>query len=1049
VARSDGARSKQGRSTTLNASQELIWLRQRLASGEPLFDSPCTFDIHGELDEAAFVRAFARLVELTDAMRFVMRARGGEPDAVVLDEGPRGCELVDLSEQPDKLEEWVRDRMQHAPDPEHCLYDAALVKLASVRYCWFLSTHHLITDGWNLMLLFRRQEACYRAELDHGTVGPFPQLLDSIESEHDYRRSPAFTKHALWWKARAARVHAGSKFYEARMSDPSPHQVRVPVSLGRERTHKLRNVAGAPPFQGLNADLGLFHAFVVALLAWQWRLSRHDTLAIGVTSHGRAKSVQRETAGLFMQQLPFQVEVTANDDFAALARRVARSALEFFAHAVPGSASPEAQKSFDVTFNYIHGSFGRFDSHPCEMEWRHNGFGDPERRLGVTVHDFNATGVLELLLDFNEAAFGPSARARTIRHLLATLDAMVTDPGTPLTNYPLLGDGEREAILHRLDSGESPRQSHDSLWSAFLAVSARVPERHAVEGLNASLSYSELAREATDAAGLLRERGVGDGDVVALVSSRRVEAIPALLGILAAGAAFMPLDPALPEERRRWLLRDSDAKVSVEVTDHGVRIDAVAGGGSAAYGDGATPAYLLYTSGSTGTPNGVLVGHASVINLLEACESLRSMPPDGRCSWWTNVGFDVAVYEIFSALLYGRTLVVPDERTRLSPEALFEWLASEKITGAYLPPFYLPNLDRWLDDNAGPPLSRLLVGVESIPQRRLASIGSKLGGLAIINGYGPTEATVCPTLHLVDLDDQGPGPTPIGKPVPGTRCYLLDRNGKPTPEGVVSELYIGGSALAIGYHRREALTRERFAVDPLGLSEDKFFRTGDGVRLRDDGALQFCGRLDQQLKLQGERIEPAEVRHVVLDYPGIVECHVTATDSGRVAGDERLAAYYVPENGVDERALKAHARRRLPIAMVPAAFCALGSIPRNANGKPDESALPSPQWGPEPGAETSGPRSDAEARISAIWREELAVERIDVHDMFIDVGGNSLLAARIVARVNEAFGVQLAFADVFETESVAELAKLVEETLLEEIERMDDMRQPSAPPKHD
>ncbi len=1027
------------RRTRLTASQQLIWVRQRLAPGVPLYDAPCTFMLEGEVDEVAFVRAFSRLVATTDAMRFVVDDSTGEPVATVREQGLQPCDFVDLSATPEIFEEWLEARLRRPPDPSICLYDAALIRLGAERYCWFLSTHHLITDGWNLLLLFRRQEVCYCAERDGGSVQMFPSFVDYIDSERIYMESAAHLKHTQWWETRTARAHRGSKFYAGRVSDPGARHTRVVVPLGDELSAKLHTLSAAAGFRGLTTDLGLFNVFTVALLAWYWRIESEDSMCIGVTSHGRATQSHRETAGLFMQQLPFQIEIESQDDFQALAKRVARVGFEFFAHAMPAMVSPRAQKCFDVTLNYIPASFGNFDGMPTTMTWRHNGYGDPERRLGITVHDFNDTGSFELLLDFNDAAFTSHARESTIRHLLMTFDAMTADPASRIDRFKMLSEAEQGSSVKRLTAGPAACRSDKTLWSMFETVAEKVPDRPAVFGPGFVRSFAELHSDTNVLAGQLREAGVKAGDIVPLIAGRQAETLPAILAIEAVGAAFLPLDPALPEARRQWLLDDAGAAIVIEMRNDAPKVAEfkprrVRGQGDPGFPPGA--AYVLYTSGSTGEPNGVVVGHGSVINLLETFERLAPLGPDARCAWWTNIGFDVAIYEIFSAVLYGRTLVVPAEGIRLVPQSMFEWLFEENISGAYLPPFFLAEFARWLEHGRRLSLRRLLVGVEAIPQQRLATILRKLPELCIINGYGPTEATVCATLHQVDMASEETGPAPIGRPVPGSHCYLLDRHGNVVPDGVAGDLHIGGASLALGYFRRDELNRQRFVTDPLNRSVDSFFRTGDGVRLREDGALEFVGRLDDQIKIHGERIEPGEIKQVMLEFPGIVDCLVMADDASRPGGERTLLAWYVANAAVDVVTLKTFLRHRLPLPMVPSMLIEIDVIPRNINGKPDPSSLPTPKRIRNTRNTAVAPRSDTERIIADIWSDLLDVERVSITEDFIDLGGESLLAASVVARINETFGIDLPISKAFEASTVEVLGALVESTLIDQIDQL-------------
>ncbi len=1009
---------------TLTRNQQLIWYAQRLLPGVPLYDSAFEFTIDGPLDVPVFMRAFERLVGETDVMRLVVDDRDGESSARILESPRAGIEYCDLTSLDDPQQAAARQidrQLGQTLDPAHRLYESILLKLAADRFCWCLRVNHLIVDGWSIGVLFRRQQAFYLSELNGEVTEPVPRWQDYVEYEETCRGSADGLKCAEHWSDRTQTATRPTRFYAGRVSQPQPRHTRVCESLGHERTQSVRSLAETEGFRAMTPDLSTFNVLTTALLVWLWRLERATPLTIGVTSHGRVGKRFHETVGLFMQILPYQVAISEADSFRSLARKVSAESLMFLRHAAPGVATPESGRSFDVALNFIPVQFGQFCGFPTSVQWRQNGFDDPHRRLGITVHDFNGSGSLDLIVDFNDAAFTEAGRRSALCHFETTLDCMLRDPDLPLSSLDLITERDRLRFEKELSGAESTVPVPADLWAAFSEVCRKSPSSLAVQSWDGQLTWAELHHRAESLGGQLRSDGVGPGTVVPLVAQRGRTFVEGALGILAAGAAFLPVDPELPDERIAWMIADAGAPLIVRDVAGQAQAEPVRVSGERRVTSDETAqlAYVIYTSGSTGDPNGVMVGHESVFNLLADMETLAPLPDRARCSWWTNVGFDVAIYELFSALLYGRTLVIPADEIRVSPDDLFVWLRDERIDSAYLPPFVLAALHQWLADGGQLHLSRLLVGVEPIPQHLLAALARRLAPGRVINGYGPTEATVCATLQLVNPDDRSDGPTPIGRPVSNSRCLILDGDFTPVPAGVAGELYIAGKGLAEGYFGRPELTSRRFVPDPTRATRETFYRTGDVVRLRDDGALEFHGRTDRQLKLHGHRIEPGEVVSCLTQHPDVTDCAVVSATVEKKPG---LAAYYTSSVQVDRDQLRTFVARRLPAYMVPAALVQLDSIPRTNNSKVDYEALP-----PIAGADSEQvrdfvePQTAVERTLAKIWSDVLRTPRIGAKDNFFDLGGDSIMAIQIAAKARRA-GLNLKVSQLFEHPCIDELS---------------------------
>ena len=570
------------------------------------------------------------------------------------------------------------------------------------------------------------------------------------------------------------------------------------------------------------------------------------------------------------------------------------------------------------------------------------------------------------------------------------------------------------------------------------------PESMAVRFGSENLTYGDLNQKANRLARYLRNLGVAPGTPVGLFIPKSLEVVTAILGVLKNGCAYVPLDPAYPKERLRQMMEDAESPVILTrsslkkmLPDTRARVicldtdwKEISKEKKENPESAATPdslAYVIFTSGSTGRPKGVCCHHKGVVNLLTDFRNRVPLMEGDICSWWTSLNFDVSVYEIFSPLMEGATLIIVPESIRPDAPALMEWLHKERVTSAYLPPFMVADLNVWIEEHPEKSaLRRLLVGVEAIPENLLNAIHSAVPGLHIINGYGPTEATVCAALYSIGPENDLHEATPIGKPVRNMHLYLLDEAGKQVPAGEPGEICIGGAGVAEGYLNRPDLTAERFIQDPFSnKSGARLYKTGDSARLLPDGNLEFIGRTDFQIKFHGYRIELGEIETQLRKHPSIREAVVLLRED--VPGVRRLVAYLVSYEGknVSVRVLRESLQKTLPDHMIPSIFVTLNRIPMTPNGKTDRSALPAPDKSNRLMARNQDyqvPQTPAQKRLARFFAEVLRIEPIGLEDNFFDLGGHSLLATQVTSRIRESFRVDLPVSAIFEAPTVKALA---------------------------
>ncbi|HLL47879.1 MAG TPA: non-ribosomal peptide synthetase, partial [Longimicrobiaceae bacterium] len=570
-------------------------------------------------------------------------------------------------------------------------------------------------------------------------------------------------------------------------------------------------------------------------------------------------------------------------------------------------------------------------------------------------------------------------------------------------------DTYADACLHRL----------------FAEQAARAPEAAAVLFRGGVLAYGELERRSSRLAHLLRARGVGPESRVGVCMERGMEVVVALLGILKAGAAYVPLEPSNPTERLREVFADAGVSLVLTHGAAGARLPADvpvlrlddAGTAAEAAAMPATPppvrvspdnlAYVVYTSGSTGRPKGVMVPHGAVVRLVRGAGYLP-FGPEERIAQVSSLSFDAATFELWGALLNGGSLAVVERETTLSPARFAAGLRELRATAVFVTTALF---NRIAHDEPGAfrGVRHVLFGGEAVDPRSVRRVLEAGGPARLLHVYGPTETTTFATWHPVRGVEPDAVTVPIGGALGGAALHVLDEWGEPVPPGGPGELYVGGAGVARGYLGRPELTAPRFVPDPFAPEPGaRMYRTGDRVRALPDGALEYVGRLDAQVKVRGFRIEPAEVEAALLAAEGVREAAVAVRED--VPGEKRLVAYVVPEAGAEPSAARLRERlsARLPEYMVPSAFVVLDTLPLNSSGKVDRRALPPPERGPAEGY--TAPRTPVEEVLSAVWAEVLRVERVGVEEGFFELGGHSLLAAQVAARVREALGVEVPLA---------------------------------------
>ncbi|WP_425471723.1 non-ribosomal peptide synthetase [Streptomyces cadmiisoli] len=1039
-------------------AQQRLWFLAQLPGANAAYNETLAFELTGPLDQHVLARA---LDDVTDRHMSLRTRLVAEEGGVRQHIDPPGAGFLltfeDLTRLPDADAHVARCQRVEAERP----FDLAagplgrghLLALEPQRHVLLLTFHHAIYDGASMSVMMKEIGLLYEAILT-GAPNPLPdapaQYADHAQAQLEAVRSGALAAQEEYWK-RALRNAPPVLELPARGPRPAEQDYaggRVVFEVDADVTADLRRLA-----REHGATL-----FVAVLTGWAILLSRltgQEDIVVGSPVAGRRGPKSSDLIGFLVNSLPLRIDLSdAPTVSEALSRTrvVVREALahqdlpfERIVELVNPPRSASHTPLFQTMLAWVP---DRQDvlSLPG-MEVRPLSIADAPAKFDLALSATESQGRLTGHLDYATALVDHATARRWAAHLRHLLTDLARHPERDIRNLELMDPAEHARLVREGDATEavpsdSPSQAlraADGIASLFESQARQHPARPAVADRDSTVDYATLDQQANRLAHALAARSVRPGDVVGLHMRRTCDLAVGILGILKAGAAYLPLDPHQPVERLAGMVED--AACPVVLSDHGpgdrpeqwlhlatVEAEGTTGDRPPAGVDRAQDrtAYVIFTSGSTGRPKGVCVEHRSVLNLFATWQDRMGAEPGEVGSAWSSIGFDASVHELLLPLTTGGVVHIVPEELRGDPSALLGWMREREVTQSFLPPAYV----KWIDEDPAErlrdlPLRKLLTGVESLTEAALHRMTQHLPGLRICFGYGPTEATLYSTAYY----DPRPleRPCPIGRPLPGTRLYVLDGRMQPVPPEVVGEVYLGGASLARGYLNRPDQTKERFLPDPF-VPGAQVYRTGDLARWGDDGQAHYAGRADDQVKLRGFRIEPAEIEAALMALPGTREAAVLVDRD--TAGHPRLVAA-VGRDGTSSHPVqdwRTALARRLPDYMIPAVVVELKSLPLNRSGKVDRAELlrlarerSSTQ------VNTTSPRDHVEHALYRIWHGILLHRDIGVRDNFFDLGGTSLSAIKMAYEVSETFGRQLPVAEVMLRPTIESLGALLRE----------------------
>ncbi|SIO25198.1 amino acid adenylation domain-containing protein [Singulisphaera sp. GP187] len=1031
-------------------AQQRLWFLDQLEPGSPLYNIPLAIQIDGPLDSNALHQALDEVVRRHQSLRTTFQALEGRPIQVFEPVVALPLTRIDLSSWPldDRQTEVAKRINNEAKRPFNLtdgpLIHADLLRLEPTRHVLLLTMHHIISDGWSLGVLIREAGALYDA-FAHGRPSPLPELpiqyADYARWQHQELQGQTLNPQLAYWTQQLAGVTP----LEIPTDRPRPPALSY---RGGERSmvlalpllDELRKVAR-------QEEATLFMILIAAFQTLLHRVSGQNDIAVGSPVAGRTRPETEGLIGFFLNTLVLRAELSGDLSFRDLLRRTKPIVLDAFAHqdlpfeqiveAVAGQRDASRSPLFQAMLILQNAPLPPLATAGLTLSVL-----EPPvetAKFDLTLKLTETDQGLNAALEYSTDLFDASTVDRMLGWFETLLQGIVAAPETPLANLPLLSAGERDQLVVACNDTGIKVPDGSSVPRLFEAQVGRTPDATAViDADGRSLTYAQLDHAANQLAHQLRALGAGPDTLVALCTERSPDMLVALLGVLKAGAAYLPLDPEYPRDRLEFMLRDSRAAIllthrkiqnllpdtgapTILLDDDRAELERHDGGAPPdVRHDAASLAYVIYTSGSTGKPKGVMIPHHALTNFILAMRALLGLEAADSLLAVTTLSFDIAVLELFLPLVVGARIELASRDEASDGPRLAKRLRDGDARFLQATPAtWRLLLDSGWD---GQPGLSILCGGEAMPRELAERLLPKAD--ALWNLYGPTETTVWSTAAPVET---GTGNVSIGRPIANTQIYILDAQLQLVPIGVAGELYIGGEGVVRGYLDRPALTAERFHPDPFGKPGARLYQTGDLARWRADGTLECLGRLDHQVKIRGHRIELGEVEDALHDHPSVQAAVAVARPDAQ--GNAQLVAYLVTTDATRTTAaeLRHWLKPRLPEPMIPSAFVLLDALPLTPNGKVDRKALPDPVTQVIASGEPyEAPRTKAESLVAQTWEQILKRERVGIHDNFFELGGHSLLATQVVSRLRDAFDTDIPLRTLFEATTVAALAERLE-----------------------
>jgi amino acid adenylation domain-containing protein len=1045
----------------LSFAQQRLWFIDQLSAGDSTYNMTVALQLSGELDLTILASTFNEIMRRHEVLRTTFTTSDGQPRLCIAASQTLELNVTDLAVGPhidthhSIQQELLREAQTGFDLSSGPLMRVRLLRLDTHQFIAVITMHHIVSDGWSMGVLINEVAALYQAYVQ-GKPSPLPELAvqyaDFAHWQRKWLAGGVLADQLTYWTGRLA---------------GAPALLALPTDRPRPPMQSYRGdsltfsvsaaVSGRLAELGRKAQGTLFMVLTAAFNLLLSRYSGQSDICLGTAVANRTRIETEVLIGFFTNTLVLRTQVDEAVTFTSLLNAVRQTTLEAYAHQdVPFEQLVETLKPvrhtshsplFQVMLVLQNAPLGSLQLpgltlNPLEMRSTTAKFDL------LLVMEEQAEG-LQASLEYNTDLFDRSTVQRLAQHFTRLLESVVEAPDCPLRELTMMDEAELAQVTLDWNATQVDYPAQATLQQMVEMQVVRTPQAPALVFDGQVLTYAQLNGRANRLAGYLRERGVGPDVRVGVCLERSLEMVIALLGIVKAGGAYLPLDPGFPSQRLAYMLEDAapalvltQASIAACLPEHVAPVWILEEAELTGYSlenpvteTGAHHlAYVIYTSGSTGRPKGVAVEHAGIVNRLQWMQEAYRLDATDRVLQKTPFSFDVSVWEFFWPLAYGATLVVAKPGGHQDVDYLARLIVDEAITTLHFVPPMLEVFLTTADMADCRSLKRVMCSGQALPLELQQRFFESLPDVALDNLYGPTEASVDVTFWACDREYTQVC-VPIGRPIANTQIYLLDQQMNPVPVGVAGELYIGGVGLARGYLGRADLTAAAFVPNPFGAAGSRLYKTGDLARYRHGGEIEYLGRIDHQVKIHGLRIELGEIESRLARYPGIREAVVLAQEDR--PGEGRLVAYYTLVNGSEAIALndlREHLGSALPSYMVPHSYLLLEALPLSANGKLDRCALPALSNGDAAEQVYEAPVGEVEEQLAALWQEMLQVPAVGRHDNFFELGGHSLLVVQMVSRVRKTFEVELPIAEVFKLPVLSALSDVIYQSYLQQFD---------------
>ncbi len=1042
---------KQPKKFPLSYAQQRLWLLDQLDSGNPAYNIPGAIKIEGRINIGVLEQSFRELIQRHEILRTSFINIDGQAYQQIHPAPPFSLPIYYLEQTTEEaiLQRALAEARKSFDLSKGSLLRAGLLKISDDYHVLLITMHHIISDGWSMGIFIQEISQLYYA-FCQSKPSPLPELdiqyVDFAVWQRQWLQGDVYQQQLDFWQQQLQ----GLSVLELPTDYPRPAiqtmngaTIRFHLKTGlSEQLENFCQQQQVTPFM-------LFLAVFQILLA---RYSGQDDIAVGTPIAGRNRAETEGLIGFFVNTLVMRADLSQNPAFVDFLQATKQFALQAYAHqdlpfeTLVDSLQPEREMSHSPLFQAMFVLQNTPSQAPMTTDVKLSVLEVDSKvaKFDLTLNMVQKSQGFAGVFEYNTDLFKAETIERLNQHFALLLEGIISQSNQACFAIPCFSEQEQQQLLYQWNQTEQSYEQITALQQWFEQQVAQTPNNMAVVFETTELSYQQLNQQANQLAHYLRILGVSRDDLIAIYMDRCAEMVVALLAVLKAGGAYIPIDTSYPMDRVEWMLEDANVRVLLSLSGHVLalelnqtkRIDLdndetktmlvqCSEQNPGLINQAQDLAYIIYTSGSTGRPKGVMIPHRAIINHMQWMAQTFPLSQNDKVLQKTPFSFDASVWEFYAPLLAGATLVLAKPGGHQDPDYLLATIEQYQITVLQVVPSLLRMLLLSKPLSALKHLTRLFAGGEALGLDLVETLQQQFD-MQIINLYGPTECTIDATYFICDKA-MSYGRIPLGQPVANLRCYVLDHYEQLAPIGVPGELYIAGAGLARGYYNKPELTSERFITHPL-LSQERIYKTGDKVRYLENGLLDYLGRMDFQVKLRGYRIELEEIEARLHRHALVKEAVVIVRED--LPGHARLVAYVVVKDETDDviQLLKAHLQASLPDYMVPAIFMGLDALPVLPNGKVNRQALPVPDADILALVnEFIEPRNPTEVVVAQIWQQILGLEKVGVYDNFFELGGHSLLATQMVAQVRQQLSVEISLRTVFEAPTIDQLAEKIEQ----------------------